>query len=110
GEPVDLLVVLSLDVAAGQVAVDAVAHPQVVPVLELADGRRHVVDEGAVGALEVHGVVAVRPGLDAGVAARDRVAVDADVAAVAAPQHHGRVGQGVAGAHAGAGPANLDGT
>ena len=108
GQAVDFLVVLGLDVAAGQEAVDAVADAQVIAVLELADGGRHVVDEGAVGALQIDGVVAVGAGLDAGVAARDGMVVDADVAVVAAAEDHGRVGEGVARAHARPGRVDVD--
>ena len=90
GQAIDFLVVLRLDVAAGQEAVDAVADAQVIAVLELADRGGHVVDEGAVGALQIDGVIAVGPGLDAGVAARDGMIVDADVAVVAAAQDHRR--------------------
>ena len=87
-EPVDLLVVLGLDVAAGQEAVDAVADAQVVAVLEQPGSvELLVVDERAVGALQVADVVASSVRLDAGVAARDGVVVDADVAVVAAAEH-----------------------
>ncbi len=108
GEPIDLLVILRLDVAAGEVAIDAVADAQVVAVLQLADGGGHVVDEGAVGALQVDGVVAVRPRLNPSVAARDGVVVDADVTVVAATQDDRRVGQRVAGPHAGPGGVDVD--
>src|SRR5262249_21726948 len=107
-QPVDFLVVIGLDVAAGQEAVDAVAHPQVVAVLELAHRGRRVVDEGAVGALQVDGVVAVGARLDAGVAAGDGVVVDADVRVVAAADDQGRVAQRVARAHAGPGRVDVD--
>src|SRR5262249_55495503 len=64
--------------------------------------------EGAVGALQVHRVVAVGARLDAGVSARDRVVVDADIAVVAASEDHGSVAQGVAGTHAGTGGIDVD--
>jgi len=110
GQAVDFLVVLRLDVAAGQEAIDAVSDPQVVAVLELADRRGNVVDEGAVGALQIDRVVAVRPGLDTGVAARYGMVVNADVAVVAAAQDHGRVSERITGSHPGPGRINVDNT
>src|SRR5262249_6080206 len=107
-QPVDLLVVLGLDVAAGEVAVDAVADAQVVAVFEPGAQGRRVVDEGAVGALQVSDVVAVGAGLDAGVAARHRVVVDAQVAVAGAADDYGPVAQRVARLHAGAGRVDVD--
>src|SRR5262249_47559616 len=84
GETVNFLVIFGLDVAAGEKAIDAVADAKIIAVVELADGNAQVVDEGAVGALQIDGVIAVDARLDAGVAARDGVIVDANVAVVAA--------------------------
>ena len=83
GQAIDFLVILALDVAAREEAIDAVADAQIIAVLELVHRGRHVVDEGAVGALQIDGVVAVGAGLDAGMAARDGMVVDADVAIAA---------------------------
>ena len=45
------------------------ADPQVIAVLQLAHGCRCVVHEGAVGALEIDGIIAVGPRQNAGVTA-----------------------------------------
>src|ERR1043166_6940545 len=108
GEAVDFLVVFRLDVAAGQEAIDAVAHAEVVAVLELVHGGGDVVDVGAVGRLEIDGVVAVGAGLDAGVATAYRVVVDADLAVAGTAEDDRLVGESVARAHAGAGGIDVD--
>ena len=106
-EAIDFLVIFVLDVAAHEEAIDAVADAQIIAVLELVHGSGHVVDEGAVGALQIDGVIAVDAGLNAGVPARHGMIVDADVAIAAPAQHHGVVAQRIARAHAWAGRVNV---
>src|SRR5262249_6819626 len=70
--------------------------------------RGHVVDEGAVGALQVHGVIAVGPRLNAGVPARDGMVVDSDFTVATAADDEGTIAERVATAHAGTGGINVD--
>jgi len=77
--------------AASEEAIDAVADAQIIAVSQFADGSRSVVDEGAVGTLQIDGIIAVGAGLDTSMAARYRMIVDANVAVVAAAQDHWRV-------------------
>ena len=81
--------VFRLDIAAREDAVDAVADPQVVAVVQdVADDRR-VVDERPVGADEILGDVPLGGRLDARVLPRDGVVVDVDGAVHPAADHHG---------------------
>ena len=70
GEPVDLLVILGLNISAGQVAVDAVPDSQIIAVLEQ-PGRIEllVVHERPIRALLIEDKETFLIGLDAGMAA-----------------------------------------
>ena len=85
-QPVQLLVVLGLDVAAGQEAVQAVADAEIIAVGQRGVLRGRVVDERPVGALQVGDHVAVDVQVEPRVTARDRMVEDGDVAIVAAAQ------------------------
>ena len=107
-EAVNLLVILGLDVAAGEIAKDPVADAKVVAILELVHGGRAIVDEGAVGALQVHGVMAIEARVNADVPARDRRVVNLQIAVGIAADDERGVGQHVARAHAHAGRINVN--
>ncbi len=107
-EAIDLLVILRLDIAADEEAVNAIADAEVVAVLELVHRRGDVVDVRAVGALQVHRIVAVGARLNAGVSARHRMIVDADFAVAGAADDDGLFTQRIARAHARAGGINMD--
>ena len=99
-QTIDLFVVFGLDVAAGEKAINAIADAQVIAIFELAHGRRCIVDKGAVGALQVDGIVAVGSREDAGVAAGYGMVLDLQVAVIVAADHQGGAGQRIARAHA----------
>ena len=99
-QAINFLVVFRFQVAAGQEAIDAVAHPQIVAVLQAIHGHLLVVDEGAVGALQIDGVIAVGAGLNPGMAARHGVIVDVDVGLGAPADDQGLVAEGITGPHA----------
>src|SRR5262249_46398782 len=99
--------VFGLDIAAHEEAVDAVADAEVVAILELVHGGGHVGDGGAVGALQVDGVVAIGAGLNAGVAARHGGIGDADLAVVGAADDERAVVERITRAHARPGGVNV---
>ena len=82
--------VFRFHVAARQEAINAIADAEIIAVLQLLHARRHIVHKGAVGALEIDGEVAFHAGLNAGMPARHRVVVDANLTIVAAADDHGR--------------------
>src|SRR5262245_19574352 len=101
-QPVDLLVVVGLDVAAGQVAEDAIADAQVVAVAHrdrVAGERLLVVHIRAVGALHVEDEELLADLLNADVAAADGSVEDADVAVFAAADNERLFAEGVPHAH-----------
>ena len=107
-QPVQLLVVIGLDIAAGQEAVQAVADPEVVAIGQRGPFRGRVVDEGPVGALQVRGQITVDVQVEPRMAARDREIVDGDVTVIAAAQDDRFLFQEVAGAHRQPGRVDMD--
>ena len=107
-QPVQLLVVIGLDIAAGQEAVQAVADPEVVAIGQRGLFRGRVVDEGPVGAFQVRGQITVDVQVEPRVAARDREIMDGDVTVIAATQDDRLLLQEVAGAHRQPGRVDMD--
>ena len=96
-EPVDFFVILGLDVAACEKSIDAVADAQTIAVAQWCRAFDHaIIDKCAVGAAQIADGDAALGGLDAGMATRNRVIMDADIAIFATADQKRPVGQGVA--------------
>ena len=110
-EPVDLLVILGLDIPAREVAVNAVPDAQVVAVLE--QRRRFelpVVDERSVRTPLIVDVVALGGRLDPGVPPGDGVILQTDVAVLAATENDDPVRQRIPATHVRASRVDVDET
>ncbi len=108
GQAIDFLVIIRLDIAAAQEAVDAIADAQVIAVFQAAFRGRHVVDKGAVHTLQIDGIVGVAAKLDADMAARHRVVVNENIAFIAAADNERAIAQRMPAAHARSGWINVD--
>src|SRR5262249_24613652 len=108
-EPVDLFVVLRLDVAAREEAIDAIADAQVVAVVQRHRTLDHpVVDECAVGAAQVGYADVAGFRVHAAVLSGNRVIRNTDLAVFTSADLQGLVSEGIPCAHLGAGGVNVN--
>jgi hypothetical protein len=88
----DFLVVRCLEVAARKVAIQVIPNTEVIAVAQLLPPGPHVIDERAVGAIQIEDLVALRRGLESGVPAGHRLIVDPHAALAVAPEQQGFAG------------------
>src|SRR6266851_226622 len=103
GQAINLFVVFRLDVAAGEITKNPIAHPEIVAVLELVHGGRLVIDERAVRALQIDHVITIDARLDTGMMTGDRLVGNGQIAIVVTAQNDGRIAEHVARTHPGPG-------
>ena len=108
GQPMDFLVILRLDIAAGQEAEEVPTATEIVPVIERSGAYANVIDKGAVGAVKIDDDETFSFGLDACMAARQGHIIERDRALAAPSQNNLTVGKGIAGAHSLSGGIDTD--